>query len=144
MSASAGAEPRCDAFSRGHSAAYSLFLQKQTPDALDVQSVQNSIAKSGEAGQKLVSGIDKLQTEYQKQLPSINKVETLERGADTLAIVNIERAQVAKVGELMNYVKTVDFSKLTDEQKTKIYSLSQEIQGFTSQITAAQIKLSND
>jgi hypothetical protein len=58
-------------------------------------------------------------------------------------MLDIHQQQGDAVIELMEYAKSVDYTKLTDEQQTKISQLKKKVDGYNDDLTKAQFELQN-
>ncbi|OHA17617.1 MAG: hypothetical protein A2664_03280 [Candidatus Taylorbacteria bacterium RIFCSPHIGHO2_01_FULL_46_22b] len=122
---------------------YSLYLEREVPSESDIQDVQNAVTRKDAKLQEIISNMNALQAEYNKQLPSIPQQKTLEYLRLTLAVIDLDREQGDIIKELMNYSTNLDFTRFSSEQKENISVLKDKINDYNTQITAAQFRRNN-
>lgn len=123
--------------------AYVIFLQKDTPSNAVIQDVLDAKIKRDEKLSELQASIQLLHDEIKTQLPSSNQLKMIESYRQVLHMLDIHQQQGDAVIELMEYAKSVDYTKLTDEQQTKISQLKKKVDGYNDDLTKAQFELQN-
>ncbi|OGF66931.1 hypothetical protein A3I27_00465 [Candidatus Giovannonibacteria bacterium RIFCSPLOWO2_02_FULL_43_11b] len=122
---------------------YQLYLQREAPDAREIQDVKDAIEKRDKKSQEIIDNLRTLKSEYEKQISTVAQKETFERIKYLLEMMNIHQAQALKVKELMDYSEKVNFRNLSDKQKSDISNFKKEVDGYLTQLTDVQFKLDN-
>ena len=122
--------------------AYVLFLQHEAPGKREFDEIRSSIARRETKIAEIVSLVEQLQEEYKKQLPTVAQKKTLERMRYFLQIMQVHRAQAAKLEEMVAYAEKLNFNVLTDKQISDLQTLKEEIDAFNARITEIQFEQS--
>ena len=119
------------------STAYNVFQQKSTPTAADIQNIKEDIVIRSKKIDEIDGAINGLKIEYSKQLPGVNQQLILERLTRFQVVLDLNRAQGAKLNQLMEYASTVDFNQVTSSQAEEMKSMMQAVDDFHNQLSDA-------
>lgn len=122
---------------------YVIFLQNEHPTASAIQDIVDAKERRDKSIQDIKTNITALESEFEKQLPSIKQKKTLENYRFYLELVDINQKQGDKVAEFMNYAKSVNFNGLTTQQVSEISSYKKQILDFQDQLTQVQSQWNN-
>lgn len=122
---------------------YTPFTNKDVPSITDIQNTQAAIAMRNSKLQELLVSLNTIRAQDEKELPSVDQIKRIQNIDDFVIILNLEKQQTDVITKLMNYVQNLDLNSLSNEQKTQMTSLEQQVQSYNDQITAAQFKQNN-
>lgn len=122
---------------------YGLLWQKEISQDTDIRNVLDMKAERELIIQDMTSNLTEIESEHEKQIPSVPQQLELERLRHVFNIFALDREQAEKVEDLMNYLKTLELGQITLEQQIEIDARKKEIDKYSDRITEAQFKLNN-
>jgi len=123
--------------------AYQLMLQKERPTEVDVRNVIDAKENFDTRVEEVVSNLDQLQIEFEKQLPNVAQKQVIRRSDYFREIFALSQEQANKVEEMAELIRLIDFNNFTKSEQEKIVALKLEVDTYTTQIIETQSRLNN-